>query len=183
MWIYPKREKVYSFFRMYTGSPVTSSTTTETDFSIVTSFNQLPDFTEFTALFDAYRIRLIRYIFTPRPLEVQTGTTPRNDGMFICAPDHDDGNPTSFTQLQEYPGAQVVTPGQYFERVVSPSPNIAAYSGVFTSFARAPNSTWIDAGSPGVIYYGLKYAITTTTIAQAYWDIQIQVLFECTNVR
>lgn len=135
----------------------------------VTTLSTLPGFSDFTNLFDQYRILAMRITFQ-RPYH-QTGTMPLAANAsqtnlpaiwFHSAVDFDDATtPSNIQQLQEYPSYRCVEltgAGNQFTLAFQPRVAMAVYgSGVFTSFGNA--SPWIDAASVNVPYYGYKYAL------------------------
>jgi hypothetical protein len=122
-------------------------------------------YTEYTALFDQYRIDEIECWI--EPFETQS-TVQALCGTFSSAVDLDDANtPTSLGNVESKQGC-IITNGQagHYHRW-KPHMAVAVYSGAFTSFANAP-AGWIDSASPGVQHYGIKAAITATTNATPY---------------
>jgi hypothetical protein len=160
-----KRHKVYPFTRLQQLGTITSSTTAEVTSALTFSLSSLPDYTEFTGLFDAYRIVGVKVCFYPAFLDT-TATTLYPPIYTVI--DYDDSNTTSTAAYGEYDSCQVVQTGQYFERTLVPRVAIAAYSGAFTSFGQKAKM-WIDCGSPSVNHYGLKYGIDIAGAANTLW--------------
>jgi len=126
----------------------------------------LPGYTEFTALYDQYKIESISLRIIP----TATTSTPNDPatGYVTLAVDYDDAvTPTSMTSLFEYGTCQVFQPTEVIEMKLHPRIAKAAYSGAFTSYASEP-AGWIDVGSPSVQHYGLKVGLAQTTVVLKY---------------
>lgn len=126
----------------------------------------LPSYTDFTSLFDQYRIAQVTVRFLPTAAPFGPSTSSTSYPSFYTVIDYDDDtNPTSIDNLRQYSTLQVAPNQQYVERVLTPRFATAAYSGAFTSYSLAPVYTFIDSNSPGVRYYGVKWACSPVTTA------------------
>jgi hypothetical protein len=164
-----KRHKIYPFVRSVELGTIIPSVTVETDGAYAFSLGSLPDYTEFTALFDTYRITSVRLCFYPLFLDT-SATVPYPPIHTVI--DYDDNNTLAITILNEYDSLQVVQIGQFFERTLTPRIASAAYgAGAFTSYMQPKAKTWIDCASPNVTHYGLKYAIGIAGAANAVWQV------------
>lgn len=148
---------------------IVSSSAAEMDGFISWTLANLPDATEFTTLFDQYRIVHVDMEFMPTFNQnvpaTSTGYLP-----IVTAIDYDDSTTATYAQLGEYESAQYNVPEQRFVRSVVPAIAIAAYSGVFTSFANR-RMQWLDCASPSVVHYGLKWAIPQTAATVTYYQV------------
>jgi hypothetical protein len=135
----------------------------ETDGAISFSLSLLSNAGAFSSLFDKYRIVQAKVGFFPYYTEgaVTSGVTA---GPLYTVLDYDDGTAVNINGLVNYDNLKVAPIGSYFERVLTPHAALAAYSGVFTSFAQAPSKQWIDIASSTVQYYGLKYATPASLV-------------------
>jgi len=100
--------------------------------------------------------------------------------------DYDDNNSVTVAQALSYDNLKMSPVGAYFERTLTPKVALAAYSGsVFTAFAQAGNSQWLDAASPGIPYYGLKYALPVGLVATGtiIWTTIITIELEFSHPR
>lgn len=148
---FSQKDRVYTFSRKYVGTPITPSTTVDQAGALNFQLTNFPDATEFTSLFDQYRIVQITVEF----LSLTTGPYVSPLTSII---DYDDSNAVaSLNELLEYQTAMTTTAGANHTRTLTPHVTSAVYSGAFTSFAVAPNSLWIDCANANVQYYGLKY--------------------------
>lgn len=144
------------------------------------SLNSIINPTDFTNLFDEYRINCVVLKFIPRSNYVQnlaTTATAANNYLptLHWVVDLNDSNvPSNVDSLLEYNGYHC----RNFTRTVTikirPKFSLAAYSGAFTSYK--PTKGWIDTGSPNVQHYGLKFAIDSV-LPNQYIDFVIRPIY------
>jgi hypothetical protein len=152
------RSQKHRFTRITTGTPIVTSTTVPTFVGLSFALSDLPGYTEFTNLFDQYRIDRIELKLIPNvtdsfPSSLLTGTIQ-------SVIDYDDGNtPTTTTELLQYENCQVnnIVDSQV-QLDFKPRVALAAYAGAFTSYANA--TSWIDSASPGVQHFGVKFCFS-----------------------
>ena len=170
--------QVHWFQSTYDSSQIATSTTLDTLGAINFTLGQLPGVLSYQDLFDEYAIVLATVRFLPT--SVNAGTSGIL-GTFATAIDHDDSNaPTLYTDILQY-STCVETKGlQGQTRVVYPRVAVAAYSGVFTSFANT--RTWCDIASPSIQHYGIKYAHGATSSVLIY-RISVTLTFCCRSNR
>jgi len=175
------RRQLHLFRRSYDGGLVATAAGIPTFGAVVTSLSLLPDFTEFTALYDAYRIVQIRVTFYP----ISNNVLPSAARLYSVI-DYDDGVllPTTGA-AEEYDSCQVssVDNSVAIQRVYNPRIAQAVYSGAFTSFAQSLTGTWIDTASSTVQYYGLKWALDPSTAITNVYRIEVDCVIQCKNSR
>jgi len=118
------------------------------------TFVDLPQQSQFGALFDQYRVDQIELWITPTSTTAnlqQTGTT------YAVVVDYDDDNtPSTPAQLLNYTNVVEQTVSNALYLKWQPHVANALYGGgVFTSFGNKPCG-WIDSGSSSVRLYGVK---------------------------
>jgi hypothetical protein len=174
------RKQIFTFRRSYdAGTIATGVVPTFGAFSF--SLSSLPDFADFTALFDAYRLRQIRVTFYP----VNNNVLPSACRLYTVI-DYDDANPlVTIGAMQEYDTCQVmgIDNDVILQRTLIPKAALAIYSGAFTSFAQTSPGMWIDSGSPNVQYYGLKWALETSNAVTNVYRVEIDCIVECKHTR
>lgn len=174
------RTIVHRFTRVSTPITITNSTVTDSFFSFNFQLAYLPGYTEFTSLYDQYRIdsvllRFIPAVMTSSPLD------PLN-GFIAMAVDYDDiNNPASMDQLYQYGNCSVYPANREIIVRVRPRAALAAYSGTFTSYANMGNM-WIDIASPSVQHYGLKAGYTASTPVHS-WNVFITYMLSLRSSR
>lgn len=172
-----KRNKVYTFVRTVDTTPL-SIGVADTNFAYTFSLGALQDSTDFTTLFDQYRIGTCRVQFTA----MNSFGSVSFPSTISTAIDYDDNTAINVSQLGEYDSFQKNSLGSSFCRTLQPRFASAAYGGaLFTAFANASPLTWLDVGSPSVPYYGLKGQIpgiigaTTAIVYTVSFEVTIQV--------
>jgi hypothetical protein len=179
IWPSIKRHRIYTYVRKLDLGYLTPSVTVETDGAYTFSLSALPDSTEFTSLYDTYRITCVKVNFVP--LFTDTSATVAYPPL-MTAIDYDDASSTALTVLEEYDSALRSATGQFFTRTFTPKVAIAAYSGAFTSFGQR-TWQWIDAASPSVIHYGLKYALPVAGAANQVWSVNADLILQFREFR
>lgn len=148
--------------------------------------SSLPNYTEFTNLFDKYRIKWVKVTFMPKFSEVDMS----NFATYKAAPlatviDLDDSsNPTATTDLMQYDSYKVTRGNEVHVRSFKPRLAQAAYTGTFTGYTQAPADVWVDCGSPTVQYYGLKFYLDSTpTAGSQQYDVFVKMWIDFCNTR
>lgn len=183
------RGKVYRFVRSAFYNTITSSSSIQYG-SGNFKLSDLPNYTDFTALFDKYRFVCVIVKFIPsstlgdvNSTSVLTGDNP----LVYTVIDYDDSQaPLSVDELRQFDTAQVNPVGKYFQRVFCPRAALAAYSGTFTSYSTAPQRMWFDCNSPNVQFYALKWAstpFTTGTGTAAMFQMEVDYIMEFKDPR
>jgi hypothetical protein len=152
----------------------TTSTSIPTFFGLSFTVNSLDNFSSLSAVFDQYRIDEISVLVDS---QINLASNGAELGQLYTVVDVDDASaPTTLAQLGGYSSC-TMSDGvlNHFHRW-KPQFAIAAYSGVFTSFAATTG--WIDCASPSVQHYGLKGGSGATNSANVYVGmVQMQVSF------
>jgi len=185
--------KFYTFKRSGLDvAPIIDATAGNTDSfgSYTFTLNSLPNYTEFTTLFDQYRITNIRAMWMPN---VRTNTPSSASSTLlgtvpplITVVDYDDNTAVDYLALMQYSNAKVHEGFSPFSMSFRPNASLAAYSGAFTSYAAASRNQWYDVASPSIQFYGLKWAsfpYPATAVYPAgtslYWDIMFTYTIDC----
>lgn len=179
----PKRPQICTF-AIKVDKGFVSANLTGTNGTMSFTLSDTPTPTDFTSLFDQYRIQQVRVEFIPLSAPFGASTTATNLPYLITAIDYDDNSTTTAAALQQYSNAQVVYNQEYTQRTLTPRFALSAYSGVFGSFALAPVGEWIDAASPSVQYYGVKWATTPVSVVSGSYQLYAIVctyMIQCRN--
>jgi hypothetical protein len=168
--------------RMFDQGTITSSLVADSFSQFTVGLSSLPNPTEFTTLFDQYRISRVEYHFWPLQTEAVNSTTAVTPGIITVVDYDDSGSLATVTAAFQYPNA--VWRSAYKPFCVSFKPHIAvaAFSGAFTSYMNTKDQ-WIDASSPAVIHYGLKICMPQSTGIVQSWRVIGKALVELKNVR
>jgi len=119
--------------------------------------SDLPSTTEFTNLFDQYRIVMVEaeYVFSTHILASQA----RYPRIAFAVDYSDSTNPGSESEVLQYQNAEAFQFGQVkhtFKRVFKPRAALAAYQGTFTGYGTASPNQWFDTNNSSIEYYGTK---------------------------
>lgn len=147
---------------------VYAGTLTQTDGTTVAQIfklSDLPNYTDFTNLYDQYRIVGIKVQVVnnmPANATVWNSTlgTPASyfPGTVVTCIDLDDGNTPTVNEVLEHESALVHGNGRKYSREFIPAIAQSAYQGAFTGYTSRQNQ-WIDSNSPGVEHYGFKLGV------------------------
>lgn len=164
---YNKRgQKVYVFKRFCALPAISVSNTLGYgggfDFSLI----DLPNYTEFTSLYDQYKLNAVKITFLPQMTEnVSLGSVnnPQACSRFMSAIDYNDSSaPASQDDIRQYQTCKMTPVLKQHRRYIY-KPKILDSS----STSRSP---WMSTASPSTNYYGIKfyvepfYSTTTTTM-------------------
>jgi hypothetical protein len=129
------------------------------------SLNALPDYTEFVDLFDSYRITRVDCTFIPtmNTALVYPGNAAATLPVVYIAEDrNDDASWISVANALQLESLQVGRMDKIVKFTCYPKCALAAYSSLgFTSYTQVGDgrNIWVDTNSPGVKFYGLKWAV------------------------
>lgn len=142
----------------------------------------LPNYTEFTNLFDQYRIRELAVILTPQMTtsQVGSGSAGFNTNCLLWVDFDDVTTPANEAEALQRQNLQVLSVDQVHRFRFTPRIAGAVYSGAFTSYATV--TPWIDCGSPNVEHYGWKWVIPSAAEILGY-NIQVCATVEFRNPR
>jgi hypothetical protein len=148
-------------------SNITVTASTAVGLNYIFTLADCDDYTNYTQLFDQYRIDAVRFILRPTANAVGlVSPATVNVVPLYIAIDYDDANtPTSAAQIRAYDNCCILPPGESICRTFVPRMALDAYQGAFTGFANvAPQ--WIDANSSGVQHYGIKIWVPAGAASQ-----------------
>jgi len=173
-----KRNKVYTFEISTNRANFTTSTSIETDTSYYFQLSDLNISTNFTSIFDTYRIAQVNLKFIP----LGTSSGAMINSAIYTALDYDDASATTIASLLNYETLQITDAEHFFERTVNPKPAFALYGGAFTQFGQI-SQPWVDCGSPSVYHYGVKVAAPVTAAAAITFQVVGTYLVQFKNTR
>lgn len=127
--------------------------------------DDLPSYTEFTALFDQYRIRGVKLdLFFNQ--SAADSNNPVGSGLFCHFIDLDDATaPASEAEVCQRGYLKKTSPFGHHKIFIRPRTSKALWQGAFTAYGQNNSNQWIDCTYPAVEYYGWKYLWTQTTVA------------------
>lgn len=181
---YNKRgQKVY-LFKRFLGLGVTPvSNVAPTLYTIDFRLNQLPNYTEFTDLYDQYKINAVKLSFLPSQTQSISLSSTNNStqGRFFSAIDYNDANsPVSIDELRQYQSCKwtsMYRPHKRFFR-----PKIQDRGASYT-----PGKPWINCTSPDQQYLALKVGIEPTNATapstSLYYNVEAKFYMSFKNVK
>lgn len=122
--------------------------------------SQLPNYTEFTNLYNEYKIARVKvkFIYSANNQPVTTlANITALPTIYTAVDTNDSVAPTAVSDLLQYKTFKAHRADKPFSVYFKPNYAVAAYSGAFTSYAASAG--WIDTSSVNVKHYGLKWII------------------------
>jgi len=168
----PSQARVTRCFRHTVRTPITTSTTQAVVNNYTFALSDMLNYTEFTSLYDAYRIRSVELVFIPR-VDTSIAADIWTDPRLYTAVDFD-GNTiaaASINSILEYDTCQVHDPRTAFTIKLVPRASMALNT---SGFAETPEFTWIDCATPDVLHYGVvcgllaQNVVTVITVTARY---------------
>lgn len=157
------KKAVYYYTRYCDYGDVNCDGLTSTELGYNFSLNDLPNYAEFTSLYDMYKINAVKLTFIPRQT-VSNSTSSINNAdntaRFFSAIDYNDSSVATADQLREYQTAKFTRLLRTHKRYIY-KPKILDSN----SYSVSP---WMSTLSPSANYYGLKIAIEPTGSALIY---------------
>lgn len=196
------RQPIHVFKRTIKISDITASYNSATSSGVnisgayVLSLDSLPNYTEFTNLYDQYKINGIKISFVPSTNSYITSgvsgvTAPNGFSRFSSALDFDDSTtPATENVLLQY-GSLRTTPGwkthsRYFKPKIREAAVVDTTTGALTA-ATVRSNVWLDCDRPDVEHYGLKVfcpmPVNTTVSASITYSVYVTMYMAFKNVR
>lgn len=135
-------------------------------FAYYFALTNLPNYTEFTNLFDQYRIKcaIIKFRLINPPEATNTPASSQFYPDIYVTVDHDDATlPTAVDDILQYGKCKrgILRPNTWFKYKCYPTPAIQLYrSGTQTAYAPARNSMWLDLAYTDTPYYAIKGVVS-----------------------
>lgn len=181
----------------YTASITSGSVPTISPVSKAFSFqlSDLPNVSEYTSLFDQYKITGIKLRIVPRTAMttqgVVTGTTaPVGYGQVVTAIDYDDAaNPIAKDTLLEYGSAKYTSSNKIHSRYFKPKVLNAVWVNIASTGYSPVKAPWIDQANNNLPHYGLKMWIDAPensgggSNSSISYDVYATYYFMCKNTR
>jgi hypothetical protein len=169
-----RQVKLYNFKRTCELTNIaTTPSVSPCIFTYQFKFSDLPNTTDFSGLFDQYRIKGVKITFYPVSnvaYSTSASAAPMPIGEFYTVLDFDDaGTPANLNELLQYGTLRRSYFNRPHKRYLKP---LATQSGVYqaggvtTGYRSLPSSTWFDMANIDVLYYGIKgaYSISDSSL-------------------
>lgn len=194
----PNFKGVYHFKRTYDKTVALSNNLGDQAYGYAFSFSELPNFSEFTSLFDSYRINKVVIRFRPLPV-AGFGSTPvaiTDNSQAIAYIDYDDNNTAGLTiasvkQHQNIRFLDTVSSNGSIPKknviVLRPRclQNVNDSGGTSYPMAyRNGKNPWMDMAYTAVSHFGVKLVIGQTTTNQILqFQPIVTIYFSCKDAR
>lgn len=160
--------------------------------SFVATLSQLPNFTDFTNLYDQYCIKGYKIQLIPRGTNVDNALdpgAPSITGMTTLIGsviDYTDStNLPSFSDATQYESFRWTKGTRMHSRYIKPSVSKQVYQGLTSAYNPSKN-VWIATDNPTVPHYGIKVIADNTMLsgnAEVVFDIQFTYYVGFKNVK
>lgn len=180
--------RVHSFKRMVTTPTVITGAAAYNPYlsSSTAWLGQLVNFSEFTQLYDQYRINYVVYKYYLKiDPSAQTAATASYPKLYWYR-DLDDSNaPASLSEMRENARTRVAVMNPNRPVVIKYRPNTLAvlYTSAVASQYKPVYKQWMDVAQTGTPHYGHKIAIDDLTNVNYKVETEITYYFQCRNPR
>lgn len=157
--------RIYRFKRSHNYGTSATVALTPTLVAQNYSLNDLPNYAEFTALFDYYKITGIRIRLLPYQTQSNSTGTVNNAAnvpIFHVVDTSDSTPPTTVEELCEYEDHKITNLYTGFDVYFKPK---------FADATSATRDGWVATTNPSLNYFGFKYAIPPTTNAMTFYIV------------
>lgn len=156
---------------------ITGGVSTQQNFAWTFNLHQVRNYTEFTNLFDQFRInKIILKFFLYSDPSAQTANTAVYPRMWYC-PDYDDDAPLTIDVLRERQKTRVaqLKPGRPVKIRVTPASLAMMYGGVASTSYMPVFKRWVDTNYGGTPHYGLKFAFEDGALQT--WQVRVEAVY------
>lgn len=149
------------------------------------SIGQIPNVSEFSSLWDQYRINKIKLEFIPAITEVNQATSNYMPNLHTVM-DYDDANaPSALTEMMQYPGYRRTPGNRMHKRYFTPAVSMEVYRSAISTGYSTRFKQWLDFGNTDVPHYGVKLCADGYAASgqQWAWNVYATFYFSCKGVR
>lgn len=174
-------QKIYMFTRHLDYGELVVNAATGAAQGYNFSLSDLPNYTEFTNLYDQYKINAVKICFIPQQTmsnSLSTANSAQAYVRFFSAIDYDDTTVTGPDDLRQYQNCKYTPIYRRHKRFIY-KPKIVDSS----SYTLSP---WISTTAPSANYFGLKVAVepTDSTVLSSFtYTIEAKFYMSFKNVK
>lgn len=175
----PRRSQVCTIRRTYSLATLQANTG-DTLYSFYFTIGNTPNSSDFTNLFDQYRILEAVVSFVPYVNSVPNGSA-NSPGIIGTWIDYDDASlPANLQEGQQYESYQRNSCTVPFVRVIKPRSAVASYAGATANGYQNMYGQWQDSSNPNVQHYGLKLCIHNASYSTStnVYEIEVTVTYQ-----
>lgn len=168
----------YKFVRSAYDSLIQTNAATAAAFGWSFYLSAVPNYSEFTNLYDEYRIDYIKMIFTKVGLQTNTGTTIITPNVYYCIDKDDSSPPSNVDQLMQYQSVKIKSVTDNFTISFAPRFQTPVYiSGTSTGYRSSTG--FLDCTHADVPHHGIKLIMDPSGTASA-WGYTVYVKYYMT---
>lgn len=173
--------KIYAFKRTFEATPITIASAANATLAYSPSLSNLPSVTDFTNLFDMYRICGLKFNFVP--VYNVANTTTVNKFEVFSVIDYNDINTITQAQAMEYQNMHKSTSTRPHKRYFKPRIAITQADVSSTSFVASYKPQWISTANTNIAHGFLKFVTDTNTGSTAFvFNVYITMYVQFKNV-
>lgn len=210
---YKRTLQLSNMANVNTSHSVDASITTNTDYLVLTpsysvgqniyglslgfALNDLPDATEFTTLYDCYRLRGVKLKLYPLVSQgIQFGNGTLEGTVLHYVTDYDDNGAVTadsngLAAIKQYDSykCKINRSGMpYIGVFIKPRFSQTVYKTALASgYTEGDRKLWLDCQNPEIPHYGFKCLFehyhATTDAASLRWKVEATYYFQCKDVR
>lgn len=142
----------------------------------------LPNFTEFTGLYDQYMIKAVKVQIIPKFTETSLGTTTQANMWSVV--DLDDSTPPpNLETLLQYNNLKRTRMNQTHTRYLKPAVAREVFATGIASAYSPKTNVWLDATTAAIEHYGLKLWFDARGTQPVTFDVSVKYYLAMKNVR
>lgn len=180
--------RTYNFKRsFYVSNWISSTSAADTTAGYSFTLAGLPNASEFTSLYDQYRINAVKLRLMPRgnSSELNSATGGGICSLFSVIDYDDAAAPTGgVNQMVQYQSLKVTRSDKEHVRYFKPRINVGAINSVAGGVQNKMNTRgWIDCDVSTTEHYGLKFVLERTPTGTCIYDAIVTLYMAFKNVR
>lgn len=179
----------YFFKRKFLKGTWTLNNVSEVFTSYTFKLSDLPNYTEFTNLFDRYRILKVAVILVPNwttnDLNPVTSTERTNPSIYSVIDYTEDGTPASLSEMYEDSQCKITRGGRIHKRVFTPAVLASSFETITTTAYTPKWKQWITTDDPATPHYALKLAGDKTYTSSNNFTVKVFMTYyiQCKDIK
>lgn len=166
----------------YFATALTVGSTAEVYGAYSFQLSSLANASEYTVLYDMYKISAVKWTLMPRGNSAEAGTNNNNTKVLSVLDMDDDDVPTSVDQLCQYESVKTTNLSRDHSRYIKPKFARMIYK-TSTTTGYGVGSGWLDCNSTDIPHYGIKYCLLRTTSGTVTYDLKVTYYLSFKGVR
>jgi len=183
------QNQIHQFKRTFLKGTWTLNNLTDTFVAYTFKLSDLPNYTEFTNLFDRFRIVKVAVHLIPQwtnnDLNPVTSMEKVNPAIYSVVDTTEDAAPTALTEMYEYSNLKITRGGRIHTRYFSPAVLTNAFEGVAATAYIPKWKQWITTDDYATPHYAIKLAGDKTQTSSNNFTVRVMMSYyiQCKNVK